>query len=412
MAKIVVKLGGSVLSDESSVEKTADWVKQLRDRGHKVAVVVSALKGVTDDLLKSAQRINPDAPPDLLDELLAMGERTSARLFTLALKKKGVDAVLVDPDSEIWPVVTDGKHLDATPIIELCRPRVKNGVEKLLDDGIVPVVCGYVGVSVDGKITTMGRGGSDTTAVLLANCLEADEVVLVKDVAGIYSADPNKSSEAQILEILNADEVLKLSKGGAKIVHSKALLFLHPRGKIRIGSLDTIEQTGTVILGAEIPRLDVVVDDTNVTMVTVIGQSMGEPSKLSAAMKAVETSGGKLVAASAEEESLILYLRGDGEIVEKIHDYFVQNGLGKAVSHFPHLSVIRIYGAMLELVPGVVSKVVQPLAAKAVNLFGVLTISSSIRVFVSTREVEKAVKLIRENLAEYLSTQPRDQPIS
>ncbi|MCX8202016.1 MAG: ACT domain-containing protein [Candidatus Caldarchaeum sp.] len=129
-------------------------------------------------------------------------------------------------------------------------------------------------------------------------------------------------------------------------------------------------------------------------------------------MKAVETSGGKLVAASAEEESLILYLRGDGEIVEKIHDYFVQNGLGKAVSHFPHLSVIRIYGAMLELVPGVVSKVVQPLAAKAVNLFGVLTISSSIRVFVSTREVEKAVKLIRENLAEYLSTQPRDQPIS
>ncbi|MCS6783825.1 MAG: ACT domain-containing protein, partial [Candidatus Caldarchaeum sp.] len=368
--------------------------------------------GVTDDLLKSAQRINPDAPPDLLDELLAMGERTSARLFTLALKKKGVDAVLVDPDSEIWPVVTDGKHLDATPIIELCRPRVKSGVEKLLDDGIVPVVCGYVGVSVDGKITTMGRGGSDTTAVLLANCLEADEVVLVKDVAGIYSADPNKSSEAQILEILNADEVLKLSKGGAKIVHSKALLFLHPRGKIRIGSLDTIEQTGTVILGAEIPRLDVVVDDTNVTMVTVIGQSMGEPSKLSAAMKAVETSGGKLVAASAEEESLILYLRGDGEIVEKIHDYFVQNGLGKAVSHFPHLSVIRIYGAMLELVPGVVSKVVQPLAAKAVNLFGVLTISSSIRVFVSTREVEKAVKLIRENLAEYLSTQPRDQPIS
>ncbi|MCX8201792.1 MAG: aspartate kinase, partial [Candidatus Caldarchaeum sp.] len=92
MAKIVVKLGGSVLSDESSVEKTADWVKQLRDRGHKVAVVVSALKGVTDDLLKSAQRINPDAPPDLLDELLAMGESTSARLFPLALKKKGVDA--------------------------------------------------------------------------------------------------------------------------------------------------------------------------------------------------------------------------------------------------------------------------------------------------------------------------------
>ncbi|MDW8084045.1 MAG: ACT domain-containing protein [Candidatus Caldarchaeum sp.] len=412
MAKIVVKLGGSVLSDEPSIEKAAEWVKQQREKGHKIAVVVSALKGVTDDLLRSAQRINPDAPPELLDELLAMGERTSARLFTIALRKKGVEAVVVDPDSEEWPVITDDRHLDATPILELCRPRVKNGVERLMERGLVPVVCGYVGLTADGKITTMGRGGSDTTAVLLANCLEADEVVLVKDVAGVYSTDPSKSADAKILEILSADEVLRLSKGGAKIIHSKALLFLHPKGKIRIGSLETIEKTGTIILGAEIPRLNVVIDDKNVTMVTVIGQSMSEPNKLSAAIKAVETSGGKLVAASAEEESLILYLHGDGEIVEKIHDYFVQNRLGKAVSHFPNLSVIRVYGAMLELVPGVVSKVVQPLAARAVNLFGVLTISSSIRVFVSTKEVDKAIELIKENLADYMAPQPDVHPSS
>ncbi|MEM1947774.1 MAG: ACT domain-containing protein [Candidatus Caldarchaeum sp.] len=405
MAKLVVKLGGSVLADEVSIDKAGEWVKQLVEKRNEVVVVVSAMKGVTDDLLRSAQRINPESPPELLDEILAMGERTSARLFALALRKKGVEAVVIDPDSETWPVITDDRHLDANPILSICKEKVQRHLERIVESGVVPVVCGYVGKTEDGKITTMGRGGSDTTAVLLANCLNADEVILVKDVAGVFSADPNKTSEAHVLEVLTTDEVFRLSKGGAKIVHSKALAFLHPKGKIRIGSLDTLEQTATIILGGGIPKLNVVVDDTNVTMVTIIGDSMGEPAKLSAAIKAVENSGGKLVAASAEEESLILYLRGDGEIVEKIHDYFVIHRLGKAVSHFPNLSAVRIYGAMLELVPGVVSKTVQPLAAQAVNVFGVLTISSSIRIFVSTKDLEKALRLIKEQLSDYIEEQ-------
>ncbi|MEM4189258.1 MAG: hypothetical protein QW544_01910, partial [Candidatus Caldarchaeum sp.] len=112
MSTVVVKFGGSVLSDEKGVEKAAQYVKLLSSRGYRVAVVVSALKGVTDELLRSAQRLNPDAPPSLLDEVLAMGERTSARLFALALKRFGVDAIVVDPSSDIWPILTDDKHLD------------------------------------------------------------------------------------------------------------------------------------------------------------------------------------------------------------------------------------------------------------------------------------------------------------
>jgi aspartate kinase len=403
LGKYVVKLGGSVLADEMSIERAASWIKGLVEKGNKVVVVVSALKGVTDELLRSSQRLHPDAPPEMLDEILAMGERTSARLFTLALRRQGVDSVLVDPDSPHWPIITNNQHLDASPLLETCRQKVSEGLAKLVEEGRVPVVCGFVGLTVDGKITTMGRGGSDTTAVVLANCIDADEVILVKDVSGVYSTDPRKDAEAEVLEVLTADEVFRLSKGGSKVIHSKALLYLHPRGKIRIGSLDTLENSGTLILGSEIPRLNVVVDDTNITMVTIIGESMGEPSKIAAAVKSVEGAGGKLAAASVEEESLILYLRGDGEIVEKLHDYFVQNKLGKAVSHFPNLSVIKIYGAMLELVPGVVFKAVQPLATQGVNLFGVLTISSSVRIFVSTKDVEKAVNLIKKNLAEYMT---------
>ncbi|MEM2555620.1 MAG: aspartate kinase [Candidatus Caldarchaeum sp.] len=404
VSTVVVKFGGSVLSDEKGVEKAAQYVKLLSSRGYRVAVVVSALKGVTDELLRSAQRLNPDAPPSLLDEVLAMGERTSARLFALALKRFGVDAIVVDPSSDIWPIITDDKHLDATPMLEECRTRVKHGVGRLLENGSVPVVCGYVALSRSGEITTMGRGGSDTTAVVLANCLDADEVILVKDVAGVYTSDPKNVSGAGVLDVLTADEVHKLSKGGAKIIHSKALTFLHPKGKIRIGALDSLDSVGTIILGSSIPKLEITVDNRNVTMVTIIGTSMGEPSKLASTVTALQTAKAKLLAASVEEESLILYLDGDGEVVERLHDYFVGNRLGKAVSHFPHLSAIRIYGSMLETVPGVVHKVLQPLAAQAINVYGVITISSSIRVFVSTKDVEKAVKLVRESVENILHT--------
>jgi len=397
-----VKFGGSVLSDEYGVDKAASFVKHLKDKGDQVVVVVSALKGVTDDLLKTAKKVNPNASPNLLDELLAMGERTSARLFALALQKHDVKSVVIDPAMEEWPIITDEKHLDANPLLEECRRRVREYLLKMLDEDVVPVVCGFVGVSISGKITTLGRGGSDTTAVLLANCLEADETILVKDVGGVYSTDPKKAAKAGLLEVLTSDEVLLLSKGGAKVIHSKALMFLHPRGKIRIGSLDTIETSGTVILGGELPKLEVSVDATNTTMITIVGHAMNNVSKLSAALNALNVTGARILAASVEENSLILYLEGDGETVEKIHDYFVGQGLGKAVSHFPYLSMIKIYGVMLETVPGIVHRVLQPLAANAINVFGVLTISSSIRVFVSTKDLDRAFNLIKESLQQIL----------
>jgi len=402
LARFVVKVGGSVLSDLAGVERAASYIHKLVERGNKVVVVVSALKGVTDELLKNVKTLHPDPPPEMVDNTLAMGEMMSARYFALALNRLGVQAVVIDPCTDIWPVVTDDRHLDANPLLEECRVLVERGLKRLLEKGVVPVVCGFIGVAKDGSITTMGRGGSDTTAVLLANCLDADEVILVKDVSGVYTTDPKKASEATVIDVMSAEEVLTLSRGGAKVIHSKALQLLSPKNKIRVGTLESLETGGTVIFGSDIPALDIKVDNTNVTMVTLIGRSMGDVSKLSGVVKALEAARAKVIASSVEENSLILYLDGNGEVVEKLHDYFVGHGLGKAVSHFPHLSLIRVYGSMLETVPGVVHKVLQPLAANSINVFGVLTISSSIRVFVSTKDIEKSVQLIRESLREYL----------
>ncbi|GBC69705.1 Aspartokinase [archaeon HR01] len=398
---VVVKFGGSVLSDEKNIERAAGWVKSLVERGVGVLVVVSALRGVTDELLRTAQRLNPETPPELLDEVLAMGERTSARLFAVALSKTGLESVVVDPSSELWPVITDDKHLDASPILEECKAR-SAGLVRLLAAGKVPVVCGYVGLTRDGRITTLGRGGSDTTAVLMGNCVNASEVILVKDVGGVYSSDPKHVSGADVVEVLSASEILQLSRGGAKVLHAKAVKYLSPNLRLRIGTMDSLESGGTVILSSPTPELDVAVDHDNVTMVTIIGRELGEAAKLEGVVEALKASQARLIAASIEESSLILYLDGDGEVIERLHDYLVASRMGKAISHFPSLSLLRVYGSMLETTPGVIHKIIQPLAAQAINIYGILTISSSIRIFVSSREAEKALKLIKDTLSTVL----------
>ncbi len=397
---VVVKFGGSVLSDERSIERAAKWLKGLRDKGLNPVVVVSALRGVTDELLKTAQRLNPEAPPELMDEVLAMGERTSARLFAVALTREGVAALVVDPDSPLWPVITDEKHLDATPILDECRRKASEGLLPEITAGKVPVVCGYIGVSKNGRITTLGRGGSDTTAVLLANCLGAEEVILVKDVGGIHSADPRKTRDAEVIETMSASEVLQLTTGGAKVLHAKALRYINDNMRIRVGTLESLEEGGTLITASGMPKLEVATTHDNVTMVTIIGKDMGEPSKLAKMVEALVVADAKLLAASIEENSLIIYLDGDGAVVEKLHDLLVSSRLGKAISHFPNLSMIKVSGTMLETSPGVIHKITQPLAAQAINVYGLVTISSSIRLFVSSKEASKAINLIRDGLRE------------
>jgi len=397
---VVVKFGGSVLSDELGVARATEWVKRLTERGLRVVVVVSALRGVTDELLRSAQRLNPDASPEMLDEVLAMGERTSARLFALSLARHGVESVVVDPSSSIWPVVTDGKHLDANPVLDECRRRVETGLRKVLETGKVPVVCGYVGVARgSGRITTMGRGGSDTTATLLANCLDADEVILVKDVSGVYSTDPKSSSEASVIQVISSNELMQLAVSGAKVIHPKALRYLGGRTKIRIGSLESLmEDRGTLIIPSEKPDIEVDVTRDNLTIATVLGEDLESPDRLGLITEVLKQAGARLVFLSIGEGFLTLCFDGNGEFVETLHNKLVVSGLGKAVSHFPNLSMITISGKMLDTSPGVIHKVTQPLAAQAINIYGAVTVGSTVRIFVSSKEALKAKQLIMDEL--------------
>ncbi|MEM3641737.1 MAG: aspartate kinase, partial [Candidatus Bathyarchaeia archaeon] len=197
---IVVKYGGASLADNDHILRAAKAVIREAEKGTRIAVVVSAMGKTTDQLLHTAKNAsNGKIEKKELDEILAMGERTSVRIFAAVLKANGVESRYFDPSDPDWPIITDDVFSDANPILDKCEERIRQHVLPLIEKGVIPVIAGFVGKTQEGRITTIGRGGSDTTAFILAKALNADEVILVTDAEGIMSADPKIISKPKRL---------------------------------------------------------------------------------------------------------------------------------------------------------------------------------------------------------------------
>jgi aspartate kinase len=405
---VVVKFGGSVLDNEKAIDQVASLIKETKAKGLGVVVVVSAMKGVTDQIMALSKKENPEIEPHLLDELLSSGEKTSARLVAAALASFGLQSVIVDPDTPYWPVITDERHLDANPLVEESRAKTKELILPLLAAGKVPVVCGFLGKTISGKTTTLGRGGSDTTAVLLGNCLSAKEVILVKDVEGVYSSDPDKVTNPQFIESLNGEEAEMLAAGGAKFLHVKALRYQSSGLRIRVTNLEKLD-SGTVIKG-ELSPVQVEMLGEGVSMITFVGLNPEKTESVIRAVQAVREAHGDLLALSLETNAAIFYVGGGENVLEGVHQVLVEDKIGKAVSEFPRLSMITVKGAALETERGVVQRITSPLAKASINVYGIVTILSSVRVFVSAEHAERAYGLVKEammgpaeNRGEFLS---------
>jgi aspartate kinase len=390
---VVIKFGGSVLEDEKAITQVASLIKETKGKGVGVVAVVSAMKGVTDQIMALSKKENPEIEPRLLDELLSSGEKTSARLVAAALASYGIQSVVVDPETRYWPVITDERHLDANPLVEESRAKTKELILPLLDEGRVPVVCGFLGKTIGGRTTTLGRGGSDTTAVLLGNCLGAKEVILVKDVKGVYSSDPDKVTNPQFIESLNGEEAEMLAAGGAKFLHVKALRYQSSGLRIRVTNLDRLD-SGTVIKG-ELSPVQVELVGEGVSMITFVGLNSEKIESLMRAVRAVREARGELLALSLEANAAIFYVGGGENVLDAVHRVLVEDKVGKAVSEFPRLSMITVKGSALETERGVVERITQPLANASINVYGLVTILSSVRVFVSTEQSAKAHGLIK-----------------
>jgi aspartate kinase len=385
----VLKMGGSVLTDPIQIKQAVETIKKIYAEGNSVVVVVSAMKGETNRLDDIANKLEINDDQDRA-EIISMGERVSARVMAATLRSNGIDAALVDPTLQSWPIFSTGSYLDADVDLERTRSATEEKIVPLLKQGKVPVVCGFIGVNEKGEIQTLGRGGSDTTAVVLGTCLKAKEVVLFKDVGIAMSGDPKKAQNVKAIHELDADEALALSAGGSGLIHYKAFKYLD--SVIRITSLNDGLNSGTIISPAN--NMGVNITDKNVSMITVIPSSESD-DVLTSFNKALQSMNVKVYGLVYGQKAILAYVSSEDGIYGNVHDILVKEGVAKAVSVISGLSEITVKSLDLEATPGYMSKLVSPLAENGINLYGVSTISSTIKIYVSSARADEALTLIK-----------------
>jgi aspartate kinase len=223
MPVVVQKYGGSSVADVDKIRAVAKKVAATRDRGYQLVVVVSAMGDTTDELLALAKKVSPDPHRRELDMLLTCGERISMALLSMALQDIGVPAISFTGSQS--GIITNDAHAQAR-IVEVRPYRIQDE----LAAGKVVIVAGYQGVSYKREVTTLGRGGSDTTAVALAAALDAEACEIYSDVDGVFSADPRVVPEARKLAELSYDEMQELASAGAKVLNAQAVEFAKQKG--------------------------------------------------------------------------------------------------------------------------------------------------------------------------------------
>src|ERR1044071_6871439 len=269
MALIVQKYGGTSVANSERIQNVAARIAKYRAKGDQIVVVVSAMSGVTDGLIKIAKEIMPLPSEREMDVLLATGEQTTIALTAIALHALDVDAVSLTGAQA--GIVTDGVHTKAK--IQNITPK---RIHQHLDGGNVVIVAGFQGQTPEGQITTLGRGGSDLTAIALAAALQADLCQIYTDVDGVYTADPRIVPTARKLAEISYDEMLELAGLGAKVMQSRSVEFAKKFGVVfevrsslndnpgTIVKEETLSMEGVVIRGVSLDK-----NQAKVTLVAV-----------------------------------------------------------------------------------------------------------------------------------------------
>ena len=265
------KYGGSSVADADSIKRVAARIARTRDAGYDVVVTVSAMGDTTDDLIDLAQQVSAEPHAREMDMLLTTGERISMALLAMAIRDLGCDARSFTGSQA--GMMTDAQHGRAR-IVDVTPTRVRQA----LDEGAIAIVAGFQGFNHDSRdITTLGRGGSDTTAVALAAALEAEVCEIYTDVDGVFSADPRMVQRARKLDVVSYEEMLELAAAGAKVINIRAVEFARRHGVTLHVRSSFTEESGTWVsssdegMNVEEPIISGVAGDTSEAKITVVG---------------------------------------------------------------------------------------------------------------------------------------------
>ena len=384
--RVVIKFGGADLSTGERIQRAARMV--VKSPYKEIVVVVSAMGKMTDNLINTVSQIGNVSDADYA-EIISMGERASARIFCSALRTMGANAELIDPASDNWPIITDSSFRDAKPDMEKTTTLVQKFLSPLLG-ATIPVVCGFLGKNNNGKITTLGRGGSDTTALLLAKCLDADEIILVKETSGVLSADPKIVPEARVLDKLGIHEMFDLAQGGAKIVKPEALKYKLPNQKLRIVSFasDSVAVGGTEISGSFNPNSAEMESHEDMLAINVVCEVNAE--NLREVFSVLRRN--PIYGVSSGRKSITVFT-SDGNVNKVINRLHSVKGF-KAISHRENVAMLQINHPTFIDSPGGVAKISSALSQEGINIIEVTTSKATINVFIEENQLRKAKEAI------------------
>ncbi len=410
-----MKFGGTSVADAERIKRAAGRIVAQRESGRRVVAVLSARGQTTDELIAMAEEVSPTPDPREMDMLLSTGERISCALCAMAINDLGHRAISLTGSQA--GIVTDTSHTKAR-IVDVRANRIREA----LDDDRIVLVAGFQGVSTSYDVTTLGRGGSDTTAVALAAAIDAEVCEIYTDVAGVYTADPRIVPNARKLPFLSFEEMLEMAASGAKVLQLRAVEYARTHG-VRLHCRSSFEDgPGTVVLGEdetmEHPLITAVTHSTEEARITLLGV----PDRPGAAAAIF----GAIAGANCNIDTIIQNEPlGEGRQAEvsftiafedlraaelALEPVVAELGID-AIDTDPEIGKVSIVGAGMRSHPGVAAKVFEVLSEKDINIEMISTSPIKISCVIRSEHVPDAVRALHEAFELGASDVQQERPI-
>jgi len=399
---VVQKYGGSSVADAASIRRVARRIAETKEAGHDVTVIVSAMGDTTDELNDLAHKVSPNPPGREMDMLLTAGERISMALLAMAIHDLGHEARSYTGSQA--GLITDSAHGRAR-IIDITPGRIQSAIA----DGAIPIVAGFQGVSHDSKdVTTLGRGGSDTTAVALAVALKAEVCEIYTDVDGIFTADPRVVGRAHKVDTISYDEMLELAAVGAKVLHLRCVEFARRFGMpIHVRSTFS-NATGTWVVAdpteggtMEQPIISGVAADLNDAKITIVSVK-DEPGVAAAIFRALAKAGVNIdmivqnVSAQATGRTDVTFTCPTADMARALQALFdARDEIDfETLTSDEDIAKVSLVGAGMRSNPGVSATFFSALSDAGVNIEMISTSEIRISVVTSAAAAPEALRAV------------------
>jgi aspartate kinase len=399
MALIVQKFGGSSVGDIAKIQHVANKIIETRAEGHHLAVVVSAMEGETNRLIELAKTINDQPDAREYDLLLATGEQAATALLAMALLAQGCPARSYNGFQV--PIFTDNYHQKAR-ILNIKEDLIRNDIA----EGRIPIIAGFQGISQEGNMTTLGRGGSDTTAAALAAILKADECQIYTDVDGVYTADPRLVSRAKRLDKISFNEMTEFARAGAKVVQHRAVELaskyhvpLRVLSSFRPGRGTLIQtQEGTEIEQAAVSGVTASKQEAKMIIQGLACQKKALAqlfSLLSEARIEIDMLTQQLISKNQMDITFTL-ARAEYPRAEASLQTLIKKGFVKTIRGDMNVAKLSVIGMGLHSHPGIICTLFQVLGAEGIDI--ILTLSSALRIslIIDESQVMRGVKILHD----------------